>query len=225
MKDSFVTADSRTRQERSLLTRAELLKAARKVFARDGFDRARLEDIAEAAGKTRGAFYAHFEDKEDVFFAIFEEDVARSQILLAGDLNPDFSSAARLEALVAHFKSKICDSDQMLLTLEFKMYALRNPHGSERFTALQTALCLESRYFDYRTLLPEFAADEDMARRQIARMSALIDGLALNRLLNPAWLDEWALDQELRAGLRSILFDVLHLAGAQVPEPLLRSGF
>ena len=91
MKDSVVTANSRasqqtvrTKQERSLNTRAELLEAARKVFARDGFERARLEDIAEEAGKTRGAFYAHFEDKEDVFFAIFEQDVARSQMALSG---------------------------------------------------------------------------------------------------------------------------------------------
>jgi AcrR family transcriptional regulator len=216
MKDSAVTADPRAsqqavraKQERSVQTRAELLEAARKVFARDGFERARLEDIAEETGKTRGAFYAHFEDKEDVFFAIFEQDVARSQMALAGDLNPGSSRDARFEALVAHLKSKICDSDQMRLTLEFKMYALRNPHGGERFTALQTALCLESRYFDYRTLLPEFAVDENMAQRQIARLSALIDGLALNRLLNPFGLDEQALDQEVRAGVGSILFDVV----------------
>ncbi|HKD05628.1 MAG TPA: TetR family transcriptional regulator [Bryobacteraceae bacterium] len=214
MKDSVVEGDSppsqlpeRTKQERSLQTRAELLKCARRVFARDGFERARLEDIAEAAGKTRGAFYAHFENKEDVFFAIFEEDVARSQKELAEGLNPGLSREERFEALVAHFKSKICEGDQMLLSLEFKMYALRNPHGGERFTALQTALCLESRYFDYRTLLPEFAVNENDARRQIARMSALIDGLALNRLLNPAGLDDEALDQEVRTGVRAILFE------------------
>jgi AcrR family transcriptional regulator len=214
MKDSLVTVDlratqhtERTKQERSLLTRAELLNAARKIFARDGFERARLEDIAEAAGKTRGAFYAHFEDKEDVFFAIFEQDVARSQMELADDLSAGSSREARFEALAAHVKAKILERDQMLLTLEFKMYALRNPHGGERFAALQTALCLESRYFDYRTLLPEFAVDENEARRQIARMSALIDGLALNRLLNPAGLDDEALDQEVRAGVRAILFE------------------
>jgi AcrR family transcriptional regulator len=212
MKDSLVTGDlrasqpERAKQERSLHTRAELLNAARKIFARDGFERARLEDIAETAGKTRGAFYAHFEDKEDVFFAIFEENVARSQMELASDLNAGSSREARFEAMVAHFKAKIRDGSQMLLTLEFKMYALRNPNGGARFAALQTALCLESRYFDYRTLLPEFAVDGDVGRRQIARLSALMDGLALNRLLNPLGLDDEALDQEVRAGIRAILF-------------------
>jgi AcrR family transcriptional regulator len=74
MKDSVVSAaprpapqGERAKQERSLHTRAKLLRAARKVFAREGFERARLEGIAEEAGKTRGAFYTHFEDKEDVF--------------------------------------------------------------------------------------------------------------------------------------------------------------
>src|SRR5665213_3254570 len=197
MQDSTASMEIRTlqpgeraKQERSLVTRAELLRAARKVFASEGFERARLEDIAEEAGKTRGAFYAHFEDKEDVFFAIFEEDVARTQQQLAGDLNPATSKETRLEALVGRFKSIIKEDDRMRLTLEFKMYALRNPDGGDRFTALQTALCLQNPYIDYQTMLPEFAVDKERGQAQIARLSALVDGLALNRLLNPAGLDD-----------------------------------
>ncbi len=65
------------KQERSRATRAQLIAAAREIFARDGYEMARLEDIAAAAGKTRGAFYAHFEDKEQLFFAIFEDDLTQ----------------------------------------------------------------------------------------------------------------------------------------------------
>lgn len=212
MKDSVLSTDplpapaERAKQDRSIHTRAELLRAARKVFAQEGFERARLEEIAEEAGKTRGAFYAHFDDKEDVFFAIFEDDVARTQKELAGGLTPATSREDRLEALVTHFKSLIKEDDRMRLTLEFKMYALRNPEGGERFTALQTALCLSNPYIDYQTVLPEFAVNTDRGRAQIARMSALIDGLALNRLLNPAGLDDAVLDEQVRTGLRAILF-------------------
>jgi hypothetical protein len=95
----------------------------------------------------------------------------------------------------------------MRLTLEFKMYALRNPDRGERFTALQTALCLQNPYIDYETALPEFAVNRERGRAQIARMSALVDGLALNRLLNPAGLDDDALDEHVRAGVKAILFD------------------
>jgi AcrR family transcriptional regulator len=213
MKDSAVTLNSRplqaterARQERSVHTRSQLLKAARKVFARDGFERARLEDIAEEAGKTRGAFYAHFKDKEDVFFAIFEEDIARAQQQLASGLNPASSREKRLDALVAHFTSIIEDRNRMLLTLEFKMYALRKPDRRKRFTDLQTALCTQSPYIDYKALLPEFAVTSERAPTQIAQMCALMDGLALTRLLNPAGLDEEAIEQLVRAGVREILF-------------------
>ena len=215
MKDSLVTEDlqpspgrERTRQERSVVTRAELLKAGRRIFARDGFERTRIEDIAETAGKTRGAFYAHFEDKEDVFFAIFEEDIAKSQKQLACDLHRGSSSKEqRFDALAAHLKSKIEESDKMVLTLEFKMYALRNPDRRKRFTDLQTALCLRNTYVDYESLLPEFASSTPHGQTQMAQLSALVDGLALTRLLNPAGLDVDAIETLVRAGLRAILFE------------------
>ncbi len=60
-----------------MLTRKELLRSARAIFARDGFEHARIEDIAIKASKTRGAFYDNFKDKEDVFCAIFEENIDR----------------------------------------------------------------------------------------------------------------------------------------------------
>ena len=62
-----VISEHRT-QERAIQTRKDLMAAARRVFARDGFEVARLQDIAQEAGKTRGALYAHFTDKEDLFF-------------------------------------------------------------------------------------------------------------------------------------------------------------
>src|SRR5258708_39728029 len=69
-----LAADARTRQtERTRATRRKLLDAAKRIFAQQGFEAARLEDIAAGAGYNRGAFYANFKSKEDIFFAIFEE--------------------------------------------------------------------------------------------------------------------------------------------------------
>ena len=56
------------KQGRAILTRTQLTDAARRIFARNGFEISSVEEIAAAAGKTRGAFYANFKDKEDVFF-------------------------------------------------------------------------------------------------------------------------------------------------------------
>jgi AcrR family transcriptional regulator len=46
---------------------ARLLAAARAAFAETGVEAARIEDICRAAGLSKGAFYLHFESKEDAF--------------------------------------------------------------------------------------------------------------------------------------------------------------
>src|ERR1700758_2952101 len=61
-------------QQRTAATRRALLDAARRIFSRDGLEACRIEDIAAATGHTRGAFYAHFPTKEDLFFALFEQE-------------------------------------------------------------------------------------------------------------------------------------------------------
>lgn len=54
-------------------TRAKLLRAATQVFAKRGFNQATVEEIAERAGFTRGAFYANFADKADALLTLLEE--------------------------------------------------------------------------------------------------------------------------------------------------------
>ena len=62
----------RTKRE-SERTRQGILAAARKVFARQGVTRTTFEEIAAAAGVTRGAIYWHFADKTELFFAMREQ--------------------------------------------------------------------------------------------------------------------------------------------------------
>jgi AcrR family transcriptional regulator len=124
---------SRTRQtERTRATRRKLLDAAKRIFAQDGFEAARLEDIAAGAGYTRGAFYANFKSKEDIFFALFEEWV-RERI-------ETFTSAARrhsdpvekLAALRTHYAELATDRRLVLISMEFKLFALRHPEAHTR---------------------------------------------------------------------------------------------
>ncbi len=53
-------------------TRHKLLDAAEQLFLQRGVSRTSLNDIATAAGTTRGAIYWHFEDKADLFNAMME---------------------------------------------------------------------------------------------------------------------------------------------------------
>jgi TetR/AcrR family acrAB operon transcriptional repressor len=63
----------RRTKEEAAKTRQDLLNAALSIFSRQGFEATRLEDIAEAAGVTRGAIYHHFGSKTELFMALIEE--------------------------------------------------------------------------------------------------------------------------------------------------------
>jgi AcrR family transcriptional regulator len=70
----------RSQAERSASTRADLVQAARVLFARHGFASVGTEAIAIAAGVTRGALYHQFAGKTKLFEAVYEaieEDLAR----------------------------------------------------------------------------------------------------------------------------------------------------
>jgi TetR/AcrR family acrAB operon transcriptional repressor len=56
-------------------TRQSIIRAARSVFAKKGVSRSTLEEVARAAGVTRGAVYWHFKNKMDLFFAMREQTV------------------------------------------------------------------------------------------------------------------------------------------------------
>jgi AcrR family transcriptional regulator len=47
--------------------------AARRIFERDGYVRARITDIAGEAGVAHGSFYSHFDGKQDIFAAVMAE--------------------------------------------------------------------------------------------------------------------------------------------------------
>src|SRR5829696_2161842 len=65
-----------TRDERRIETRTDLLDAASRVFARQGFHAATLEDVAREAGYTTGAIYSNFAGKDELFLAAFEHQIA-----------------------------------------------------------------------------------------------------------------------------------------------------
>lgn len=64
---------SNKQQQRSNRTRRQIIKAAREVFCRKGIVRTSLEDVALAAGMTRGAVYWHFKGKQELLLAVCQE--------------------------------------------------------------------------------------------------------------------------------------------------------
>lgn len=61
------------RSERRAQTRARLLEAAARVYARRGFDGATVDEVAADAGMTKGAVYDHFGSKDSLLMALLKE--------------------------------------------------------------------------------------------------------------------------------------------------------
>jgi AcrR family transcriptional regulator len=198
---------SETRQQdRAISTRRDLMKAARRIFARDGFEMARLEDIAAAAGKTRGAFYANFRDKEDVFFALFEESLRREKRQMREQLREAESEADRIEVLAQHLLSLIGNRQHMLLALEFKLYAIRHPKRTKRLADLHLALCMSCAEANVEKLIPGFTCLTPHQKRvQTAQVGALLDGIALNLMFDSRGLTKELILRHLRSALRIAL--------------------
>src|SRR5687767_15759101 len=82
-----------TREESKARTRADLLRAASRLFVRNGFVATSLADIAEEAGLTKGAVYSNFESKEDLFLALLAGDSDGRPYAAQEDLAPSDTSA------------------------------------------------------------------------------------------------------------------------------------
>jgi len=198
--------ESLHKQRRAVLTRRQLLRAARAVFARDGFEHARIEEIASKAGKTRGAFYDNFNDKEDVFFAIFEENINRDLAELKPLLARLASQEQRVEALGEFLSELTRDRERMLLSLEFKLYSIRHSRKRKRLAALYSAMKLRGSIPELSMLLPQLEGKNAKARLcDSLAICGLLDGLALSHFFNPETFDGREVARFLKLCLRQTL--------------------
>ncbi len=181
----------RSRQaQRTEITRRKLLAAAKRVFAQDGFEAARLEDIAAGAGYTRGAFYANFESKEDIFFALLEEWVRERIEAVTAALREHVNPLDKLAALRKHYAGIAKDRRLVLISLEFKLFALRHPEAHAR---------LRDRHRRIRASWGELFSElmRALGRKLPVRnpaastcLGALAQGMLLEHLVDPKTLSD-----------------------------------
>ena len=84
------------RQVAKARTRLKVLEAARNLFAERGYDAATIRDIAKGAGMSTGAVFANFQDKAELFEAVFAEEMAALSEAFATGVAIDDVAAARL---------------------------------------------------------------------------------------------------------------------------------
>jgi AcrR family transcriptional regulator len=178
------------RQERTEMTRARLIQSAEKVFARDGFEAAKLEEIAADAGYTRGAFYANFASKEDLFFALLEREISARIAALEREMAKVDDPVSKLETMKQFFLSKAFDRRWSMLSLEFKLFAVRHPDVKRRLTAMHRRF-VEPRVGFLEEVMRALGLEMNVPAYAIGvSLAALGSALSLEHMLDPAFMRE-----------------------------------
>jgi AcrR family transcriptional regulator len=117
-------------------TRALLLKAAKTIFARDGYEGAELGEIASLAGRTKGAIYAQFKSKEDIFLALMRDQRSRYEARMEQMLAASTDVDKNKRAFRKFYMELVEDPTWGQLLLEFKLFSLRHPMAKKKLQAL-----------------------------------------------------------------------------------------
>jgi AcrR family transcriptional regulator len=194
-------------------TRARLLKAAGAVFAERGYDRASLDDVAVAAGLTKGAVYSSFHSKEELFYALMRERIRERLELVTKaverqatvrDITRDAASA--LAELISS------QAEWHLLFIEFWARAVRDPDLRDEFARER-----RSARELIASLLQEQAAAANVelpapAEQLAIAVLALANGIAIEHLADPDTVDASTFGVIL-----GLLLDGLTISGTRRP--------
>lgn len=181
-------------QLRTQETQARLLNAAEEIFVRDGYEAAQLDAIAARAGRSKGAVYTHFKSKEDLFLALFEHRTRSYIEKLVRSLDNCANHRQSMAAFREFFIGLSSDTTWPILTLEFKLFALRHPESKERLRkAFELAKPPQTDAGDSRMFGPltrEQKAEKDLA---IVALAPILSGLILESHFEPQILTQKSL--------------------------------
>jgi TetR/AcrR family transcriptional regulator, transcriptional repressor for nem operon len=167
-------------------TLQRLLVAARDVFAARGYERATVDEIVGQAGLSKGAFYNHFQTKEEVFLHVLERrgEGNRQRFLevCRAPCAPADRALCVVETIIGY---ALEDPAWPALQIEFMAHAIRTPVIGERLARLDA---------EWRTLIADLLrGDSDDSESTSAvdvdtialYLVALLDGLIMQAHLDP----------------------------------------
>ena len=173
-------------QQKTIATKRKLLRAAFRIFARDGFEAARIDSIAREAGHTRGAFYAHFKTKEDLFFALLRDQSQGHMDQLKKLLEACNNELERRTALREFYANRAADRQWSILVVEFKLYALRHPKLRPKLASAFRSIRSQMKLEEIHSVLPARMQVQSLSNdlKRIT-LSVMLNGLALENAYDP----------------------------------------
>jgi AcrR family transcriptional regulator len=204
-----------TQDERKAETRARLLAAAAELFAEQGIDAVSVDAVAEAAGRTSGAVYAHFGSKQGLLLALLDSWKDSVLTVLLAEVAVTESPLGQLAAVWGNLGGAVEDGPGgwSLLEQELWLRAARD----DQVAAVVRSRNAEARGYTARRLsgwssavdAHPVAGPDELA----VLVKALLTGLAMQRRLDPGSVDD---DLAVR-GLAALLG--LPVAGHRDPDP------
>jgi AcrR family transcriptional regulator len=179
----------RTRPTREQ-TRARLLQAASEVFASHGYDRASLDDVAAAAGLTKGAVYSSFASKDELFYALMRERIDERLAFVAAAVDRQTTLQDTTRAAGAGLAELIfSQADWHLLFIEFWARAVRDPSLRKEFARhRRTARALIARFLEQQAAQLGIGLPAPADQLAVAVL-ALSNGIAIEQLADPDTVD------------------------------------
>ena len=159
----------------------KIMQSAMENFAKNGFDRTRMEDIATAASLAKGTLYLYFKNKEDLFYAICDHNLEELRNQLSRLFNRKENIMLDAERFYNEYRKGSLGSD----TIRFEMIALstRSPKLRKILAENQSKVYQVVKEF-LKTQVERGFLREDINIDIIASaVIALYNGLAVNKLL------------------------------------------
>jgi AcrR family transcriptional regulator len=179
-----------TRREKQQRTRKSLLKAAAKVFCKRGLEGASVDEVAQAAGYTKGAFYANFKSKEELFLVMLDERYAEELERLDRILAGTHDAGEEAHAAAVDFIDFVGRDEWPKLYFQFVAHAARNDEFREE---------LATRHRAMKARLAEILGRWKSATGHqpglpigtiTAMMSFMADGFLVDRIVEPDLSEE-----------------------------------
>ncbi|HZS75265.1 MAG TPA: TetR/AcrR family transcriptional regulator [Ktedonobacteraceae bacterium] len=118
-------------EKRVRLTQQAIVEAAAELFARNGFGATSLEDIADRLGVTKGAFYYHIKNKEEILRLIYLTVLTVSEGPLRRIVEMDVPPAEKLRRAIEHQTSVAADRSPAMIVFYREQPHLTGPFSRE----------------------------------------------------------------------------------------------
>ena len=136
MSEVAEAAPTSRREQQKEARRLALVDAALAVFSRVGYAAAKIDDVAEEAGVSKGTVYLYFDSKEQLFEGMVKSKMSPMLNNVASlAIDPDQSATDRLKQHLRFFYTKVLDTDRRQIKRLIMSEGPNFPHLAEFYHA------------------------------------------------------------------------------------------